>query len=192
MFAPVPLEQIDGGNHGPAGGQHGIEDDGEPLVDATRQLDVIFHRLQRFLIAIQTHYADLGPRNHIQHAVHEPQSGPQNGHNGYHLARQSVDFHRTGPALDRFAAGFEIFGGLVGQQAGDFLGQHAKFTGGRALFPQQAQLMPDKGMIHDIQGHDAPPLSCGRNRRPVAPSLLETVESSALAGANVVTLLNRI
>ena len=147
------LEQVDGGDERAARGQHGVEDHGAALVDLLGQLDVVAHRLEGFLVAVHADHADLGPGNHVQHAVHHAEPGPQDGHDRDLLAHDAVHFHGAGPAVDGHFFGGQGFGGLVGEQAGDFAGQFAKFLGGAAVFAQMAEFVAHQGMIDDSDGH---------------------------------------
>ena len=61
MLAAAFLEDVDGGDERTARGQHGVQDDGQAAFDIAGQLGIIFHGLQRLLIAVQAHHADLAP-----------------------------------------------------------------------------------------------------------------------------------
>src|SRR5690606_19451651 len=100
VAAPCLLEQIDGGDHRAARGQHGIDDQCEALVELTDQAFEIGLRLECFLIARDAHSAHLGTRYEAEYAIEHADARPQYGHHGHLLACQLLDVDRATPALD--------------------------------------------------------------------------------------------
>lgn len=90
---------------------------------------------------------DLRARDHVQHAVHQAEPGPENGNDGHHLAGNGFHFHGPGPAFDGPLFGLELLGGFIHEQPGDFLGQHTEFAGGGGFLPKDAQFVPHERMI---------------------------------------------
>ena len=153
VLAAAFFEDVDGGDERTARGQHGVQDDGQAAFDIAGQLGIILHRLQRFLIAVQAHHADLGAGDHVQYTVHKAQAGTQDGDDGHHLAGNDLHFHGPGPALHRMLLGSEALGGLIDEQTGNLVGNTAEFAGGRTVLAQDAELVTHQGMIHYMDCH---------------------------------------
>ena len=109
------LEQVDGGNHGAAGSEHGIDDHGHSLIQLTHQFFQVGAGLECFLVADLAHDADPGYRDQAQHTVHHAQACPQDGYDGDLFAADLFHLYRACPAIDGFLAQGEILGGFIGQ-----------------------------------------------------------------------------
>jgi hypothetical protein len=120
MRAAGLLEQIDGGDQRSAGGQHGVQNQGDALLHVGGHLDVVPYRLEGLLIAVQPDHTHLCGRDQVQHAVHHSQAGPQDGNHCDFLPLILSTDHLTRPALDGPGFGLQVLGGLIGQQAGQF------------------------------------------------------------------------
>ena len=158
-LAAALLEEIDRGDERAAGRQHGIKDNGDALVDLLGELHVVLYGLQRLFVPVQADDADLRARDHVQHAVHQAEPGPENGNDGHHLAGNGFHFHGPGPAFDGPLFGLELLGGFIHEQPGDFLGQHTEFAGGGGFLPKDAQFVPHERMINYMNRHTHSPLN---------------------------------
>lgn len=69
LFAAGLFQQVDGGNHRAAGGQHRVDDQGQALVDVRRELFQIGVGFEGFFVSGNADGADLGPRDQAEHAV---------------------------------------------------------------------------------------------------------------------------
>lgn len=123
------------------------------------ELHVVLYGLQRLFVPVQADDADLRARDHVQHAVHQAEPGPENGNDGHHLAGNGFHFHGPGPAFDGPLFGLELLGGFIHEQPGDFLGQHTEFAGGGGFLPKDAQFVPHERMINYMNRHTHSPLN---------------------------------
>ncbi len=153
MAAAMSFQELYGSQHGAASGQHGVEDDGMSLWHVIGKFDKILHWLQSLFIAVKPYDADARGWYHVEHAIHKPKACPQNGNYCHFFAFKLLNFHWPGPALHNSFFQFEIPCGLICEQAGDFIGQSAKFAGGGAVGPEQAQFVPDKRLCDYMKCH---------------------------------------
>ena len=94
------LQQVDGGDHGAAGGQHGIDDQRQTLVQLADQAFQVGMGFEGFLVAGHAHHADLGAGDQAQHAIQHADAGAQDGHHGDFLAGDLLDLDLATPAFD--------------------------------------------------------------------------------------------
>ena len=151
--ATVFLEHVDRGDQGATGGQHGVEDKRNALLDLAGHLDVVFDRFQGLLVAVKTHHADLGRRDQVEHPVHHPQTGPQDRHHRDFFTLDALDDHVAGPPPDGSFFGFQILGGLERQQAGKLGSNIPEILDGDIVFTHQSQFVLDQRVLHDAYGH---------------------------------------
>ena len=138
VFAAFFLQQIDGGHHGAAGGQHWIDNQGRAFVHIVDKFFKIRHRLHGFFVALQTHHADFGGGNQIQHAIKHTQTGAQNRHDGNGFAFDAVRFDVAAPALQGKNFGGKIAAGFIGHQPRQLFGEGAEAVGAAIGFAHQA------------------------------------------------------
>ena len=100
FLGPGLLQQIDGGDQGAAGGQHGIDDHGQALVQFTHQLFQVGVGLQGGFVAGEADHADPGAGDQAEHAVEHADAGAQDGHHGDLLAGDLFHLDGAAPALD--------------------------------------------------------------------------------------------
>ena len=148
----APLEAVDRGDSRAAGCQHRVEQQHVAVLDIVRQLAVILDRLQGFRIAVQADVADLGSRDHFQHAVHHAEAGAQDRHQRDLLARDYLHTRIRHRGLDRDFLERQVAGRLVAHQHGDLTGRFAEFLDAGGLVAHQAELMLDQRMIHFMYG----------------------------------------
>ena len=60
VLAAVLLQEVDGSHSGAAGSQHGVNHEGDAVLDILRKLAVVFHRLVGLGVTVQADVADLG------------------------------------------------------------------------------------------------------------------------------------
>jgi len=146
------LQQIDGGDHGTAGRQHRVDHQRQALFNVRDQLLEVGNRLQGFFITVNTHHADTGAGDVLQHPFHHAQAGTQNRDHSDFFAFDLVDLYRAIPALNGDALCFQIGGRFVGQQAAHFRGQLAKTLCADIMLTHQAQFMFDQRVsdFHDL------------------------------------------
>ena len=119
-------------------------------MSAVRSLEVadealeIVLRLQRLVVAAQADHADLGVRDHVEHAVEHAQAGAQDRHHGDLLAGDLLDLGRAAPAVDGGRLQREVGRGLVGQQAAELARELAELLGRDVVLAQQADLVADE------------------------------------------------
>ncbi len=147
------FQHVDGGDHGAAGGQHRVYDQGHALVQFADQLFQIGVCFQRFLVACQTDDTDLGARHQAEDAIEHAQTGTQDGHHGNFLAAELLDLHIAAPAFDGMGLNRHVLRRLVGQQGGNFLGQFAKVLGADVVAAHQTQLVSDQGVADFFDVH---------------------------------------
>src|SRR5437773_1557303 len=146
VAAAAALQQRDGRVHRTRGGEHRVDDERGALVEVVDEfLEVVF-RLQGLVIAAQADDADLGIRNHVEHAVEHAEAGAQDRNDRNFAAADLVDLDRPAPAFDRCLLEREIGGGFVRQQARELVGQLAEFLRRDALLAQQSDLVLDQRM----------------------------------------------
>ena len=81
-FCPALFNLRNGVDGTAACGQHRIQHNYFALGNVLGQLAVVFHRLQRLLVAVQANVPHLRGGNQRQHAVHHAKARAQNGHQG--------------------------------------------------------------------------------------------------------------
>ncbi|MNS89843.1 hypothetical protein D3C72_1238680 [compost metagenome] len=148
------LEHVDGGDQGAAGGQHRVQDQRVALFQAAGEPLEIGHRLQGFLVALQAHHAHARGRDQRQHAAEHAQPGAQDRHHGDLGAGDALHGDRAGPARQGVRLGFQVGGGLVGQQRAKFVGQFAEILGAERGVAHQADLVLHQRVAHfdDLHG----------------------------------------
>ncbi|MNP48036.1 hypothetical protein D3C76_1421280 [compost metagenome] len=109
------LQQVDGGDHGAAGGQHRVDDQRQALVDLRGQLLQVGVGFEGFLVACDTHGAYLGARDQAEHAVKHADAGAQDRYHGDLLAGDFFNLHLATPAIDLVGFQWQVLGGFVGQ-----------------------------------------------------------------------------
>ena len=157
LSAAVLFEQVYGCDDGAARGQHGVKDDGQALVQVAGQLHIVFHGFQGAFVAVHAHHADARAGDHIQYAVHQAQTRPQDGHHRDLFAGDGFHVHRSGPALHGEGFRQHVFGGFVNEQTGHFVGNGAKFVGGGGRLPQDAQLVAHQRVVNNMHSHESAP-----------------------------------
>src|SRR6185312_2604345 len=166
------LQHVHGGDQGTGSGQHRVDDQRDALVHAAGELLVVGDRLQRPLVALQAHHADLGGGDQVEHARQHAEARAQDRYDGDLGALDPLHDERAGPAFDAFLDGFQVLGGLVGEQGGHFAGQLAELLGADAGAAHQAQLVADQ-RVADFDDLHWPSIAAGKEkgaalrRRPV-------------------------
>ena len=89
--------------------------------------------------------------HHPQHAVHQSQAGPEDGHHGKLLALEGGSDGGADGGLHRLLCQGQIPGGLVGQEHSNLGDQLPEVLGGGVLIPQNGQLVGHQGVVHDMQ-----------------------------------------
>ncbi|CAI8994937.1 hypothetical protein EMIT0P228_80065 [Pseudomonas brassicacearum] len=147
------FQQVDGGDHGAAGGEHRVNDHRQALVDFRYQFFQVGVRLQGLLVASHAHGADLGPRDQAQHALEHADAGAQDRHHGDLLAGDFLDLDRAGPTVDFIGLQRQVLGGLVSEQGTDFLGEFTEVLRANVSAAHQAEFVSDQRMADLEDGH---------------------------------------
>lgn len=108
-------------------------------------------RFEGFLVAGHANGADLGARNQAEHAIEHADAGTQDRYYSDLLASDFLDLDLAAPAIDFIAFQGQVFGGFVGQERTDFLGELAKILGADVGATHQAELVADQRMT-DLTG----------------------------------------
>lgn len=147
------LQQVDGGDHRTAGGQHRVDDQGQALVDVRGELFQVGVGFEGFFVAGNADRADLGPRDQAEHPVEHADAGAQDRHHGNLLASDLFSLHLAAPAVDLVGFQRQVLGRFVGQERADFLGEFAKILGADIGTAHQAELVADQRMADLTSGH---------------------------------------
>ena len=93
--------------------------------------------------------AHTGGGNHSQHAVHQTQTGPENGDDYELAASQSGGVHLADGGLNVLGGHGQIAGGLIGDEHTDLADQFPEILDAGVLVPHDGQLVGHQGMIHN-------------------------------------------
>ena len=105
--------------------------------------------LQSLLVPVHTDMAHTGGGNHPQHAVHQTQTGPENGDDYELAAGQSGGVHLADGGLNVLGGHGQIAGGLIGDEHTDLADQFPEILDAGVLVPHDGQLVGHQGMIHN-------------------------------------------
>ena len=148
LAAPL-LHFADGLSSRTAGSQHGIHDQYVTLGNVLGHFAEVRMGLQRFLVPVHTDMANTGGGNHPQHAVHQTQTGPENGDDYELAACQSGGVHLADGGLNVLGGHGQIAGGLIGDEHTDLADQFPEILDAGVLVPHDGQLVGHQGMIHN-------------------------------------------
>ena len=153
VFATGLLQQVDGRNHGAAGGEHRVDDHRQAFVDFRNQFFQIGVGLQGFFVTGNADGADLGARDQAEHAFEHADAGTQDRHDGDLLAGDLLHRHSAAPAGN--VVGFErqIFCSFIGQQGADFLSELTEILGADVCAAHKAKFMTDQRVADLMDGH---------------------------------------
>ena len=106
--------------------------------------------LQRLLIPEHADVAHPGGGHHPQHAVHQAQARPEDGHHGELLALQRGGDGLADGGLHLLGGQGQVPGGLVGDQHPDLGDDLPEILDAGVLVPQDGQLVGHQGVVHDV------------------------------------------
>src|SRR5690606_10513121 len=147
------LQHVDGGDHGAAGCQHGVDDHRQTLVEIVHQALQVGMGLQGFFVAGDADRADFRSGNEVEHAVEHADTRPQDRNHGDLLAGDLLDLNRSAPALDAVVLQWQVAGGFIGQDRSHFLSQFAKVLGADIGSAHQAEFVSDQRVADLSNGH---------------------------------------
>ena len=145
------LEGSNGRNRTAPGGKHGVEQKKVALARITGHLEVVIHRLERVVVAVEANVSNARRRHEPTDALHHTESGPENRHQ-----RELLSHHATSGGA--FQRGFhrgrlerQIAGRFIGHQCRDLIDQFLEDLGGRGPVAEERQFVLDQGVIHHTQ-----------------------------------------
>lgn len=148
------FESRDRGDGTPAGRQHRVKHEELPLGGVCRNLEVIVHRLQGIVIAIEADVPDACGWNQPQNSLNHAESSAQNWHENK-LLPGNTGTHR---ALERRIDGVflerEVGGCLICDQHRNLVDQFLEYFCWRVAIAQERELMLHKWMVNDEQARD--------------------------------------
>ena len=133
-----------------ARGQHGIEHDQIALGRVHRQFAIVFHRLERFRIAIQADVSHLRRGNQLENAVHHAQARAQNRNHAQFAAAEHLGLAAANRRIDLYVFQRQVARGLIGEQHGNFLEQFAEFFDSRVLIAHNREFVLHQRMIQNV------------------------------------------
>src|SRR5687768_16498998 len=77
--SPLFLELVYGGREAPPGREHRVEDEDQVIVQVAGEIDVVFDRLGRLLVALDTHKTYRRPRQEGERPVEHTETGTKDG-----------------------------------------------------------------------------------------------------------------
>ena len=107
-------------------------------------------RLQRLLVAVHTDVTDAGGGDHTQYAVHQTQTGTEDGDHHKLAARQGGRVHLADGSLDVLGGQGQVTGGLVGDEHSDLRYQLPEILDAGVLVAHDGQLMRHQRVVHDM------------------------------------------
>ena len=140
------LQPVDGRHRGVGGREHRVEHQHHAVGEIGRGLEVIFHGLERFRIAIEADMGDARRRHEGQHAVEEADAGAQDRGEDQLLAGDLRAFHRGQRRLDLDPLHGQVAGDLVAEQHADLVEELAEALRRALLVPHQGQLVLNQRM----------------------------------------------
>ena len=143
------LERAHGGDGRSARRQHRIEQVEVPLHLGRGNLEVVVHRLERVVVAIQPDVADPRRRDQLRDPLHHAQPRPQDRHEGQLLARDLAPGHALQWRVDLHRLRRQVLGRLVGHQGGDLAHELLEVARTGLAVPQDRELVLDERMIED-------------------------------------------
>ncbi len=141
------LDAVGGRDGGVSGGEHGVDDDRFSVVHIAWDLEVVFHRLQRFRVAIEPNVPHPGRWEDLEHAVENPDAGPQDRYQNNFFAIENRALHGRQGGLDLLPDSGEVSADFVREEHADFVQQIPKGTRAALLVPHQGELVLDKRMV---------------------------------------------
>ena len=162
--APAAFRRVDGGGGGVAGGEHGVERDGDALGEVGGDLGVVLDRLQRRLVAVEADEADAGGGDELEDAVEEAVAGAQDRDEGELLALEDGGVHLGERGADGLHRHRQVAGDLVGEEEADLAQELAEARGRGVVLAHERELVLDQRVVDDLQvlGHRL--LCAGRMR----------------------------
>ncbi len=143
------LERGDGARRAAAGGEHRIEEEEITLGGVTRDLEVVVHRLERVVVAVEADVSDACARHQLEDTLDHAEARAQDGHQRELLACHPVAGHGFQRRVHGDRGKCEVGGGLIGHQHRNLVHQFLEDLLGRRLVAQQCQLVLHEGMRDD-------------------------------------------
>ena len=150
MLAAKLLHLADSLGSGAAGGQHGVDDEHVTVGHVLGHLAEVGMGLQRLLVAVHTDVADAGGGDHTQHAVHQTQTGTEDGNHHKLAARQRGRVHLADRGLDVLGGQGQVTGSLIGDEHSDLGYQLAEIFDAGVLVAHDGQLVGHQRVVHDM------------------------------------------
>lgn len=150
---PAFFQQVDGGNHGTAGGEHRVDDHRQALVDFRYEFFQVGVGLQRFFVASHANGADFGARDQAEYAFEHADTGAQDRHYGDFLTGDFLDLDGTGPTGDLVGFQRQIFGRFVSEQRSDFLSKLTEVLRANVGAAHKAEFVSDQRVADLASGH---------------------------------------
>ena len=147
LFAAAVLEEAYRRGRAAAGCEHGIEQDSHAVLDAVGELAVVFVRLQRFLVAVESDVSHFGGGEEGVHAVHHAESRAENGHDRDGVVRHHGLLGEFEGSLHHDLFGGYVLEALVHHEGGDLLHQFAELFHARVDVAEDRDLMTDERMV---------------------------------------------
>ena len=117
-----------------------------------RQFAIVFHRLERFGVTVQTNMTDTGGGNELQNAVHHAQTCTKNRNKCQLLAGNHIKLSSSDRGLNRYRLQGEIPCRFIAKKHGNFADKTAKLRRGRFLVAHKCKLVLNERMVGNGYG----------------------------------------
>src|ERR671910_689919 len=147
---PLFLELVYGGREATPGSEHRVEDEYQVLVQVAWEVDVVFDRLGRLLVALESHKAYRRRRQEGERPVEHTEAGTQDG-NEADGARDLLDLRLGQGRADLDLAGRHVPCGLGDQDQGELLHGLPEAGGRCPLVAEDRELVATQRVIYDVE-----------------------------------------
>ncbi len=161
------FEEVDGGDGGASGGEHGVEDQQEGVGgEGGGDLDVVLDGLEGFFIAEEADVTDLGVGEGGDGALDHGESGAEDGGEDDFFFIDALGHHGGEGGVDGHLGDGEIARGLVAEVARELGDTGAEFLRRGFLAAKFAEGLADERVVADMEefgggGHGGAFFGCG-------------------------------
>ena len=147
LFAAVFLDEIHCSHAGTAGCQHGVCHNDGALLNGVWKLTVIFVRLMRYLVAVQSDVAYLGAGNQCKDAVNHAKSCTEDGYHGQLTSGNHRRHTRLNGGFNLHILHGKVTQGLITHEHGNLLNEGAELVGSCSFVAQYGNLVLNQRVV---------------------------------------------
>ena len=149
VLDPGLAEELDGRRKRAAGGEHGVDDQADAVLDVRRELAVVLMRHVRLGVAVHAHVAHARGGDELEQAVHHAEAGAQDRDDGDLLAGEPAAGGDLKRRLHLDVLEREIAHGLIALKDRKLVHELAELLGGRVLVAQDGELVLHERVVDD-------------------------------------------